>query len=32
MATKVGRALVSFGVMGGHYQPVGHALVLGNML
>ncbi|HSE75908.1 MAG TPA: gamma-glutamyltransferase family protein [Dongiaceae bacterium] len=32
MVTKGGRALVSFGVMGGHYQPVGHAHVLGNML
>ncbi|MGH6891225.1 MAG: gamma-glutamyltransferase [Dongiaceae bacterium] len=32
MVTKGGRALVSFGVMGGHYQPVGQAHVLGNML
>ncbi len=32
MVTKGGRALISFGVMGGHYQPVGHAHVLGNML
>ena len=26
------RILVSFAVMGGHYQPVGQAQVLGNML
>ena len=32
MATKGGRALISFAVMGGHYQPVGQAHVLGNML
>jgi gamma-glutamyltranspeptidase / glutathione hydrolase len=32
MVTKGGRALISFGVMGGHYQPVGQAHVLGNML
>ena len=32
MVTKGGRALVSFAVMGGHYQPVGQAHVLGNML
>jgi gamma-glutamyltranspeptidase / glutathione hydrolase len=32
MVTKGGRPLVSFGVMGGHYQPVGQAHVLGNML
>jgi gamma-glutamyltranspeptidase/glutathione hydrolase len=32
MVTKGGRAFVSFGVMGGHYQPVGQAHVLGNML
>lgn len=32
MVTKGGRPLISFGVMGGQYQPVGQALVLGNML
>jgi gamma-glutamyltranspeptidase/glutathione hydrolase len=32
MATKGGRPIVSFGVMGGQYQPVGQAHVLGNML
>ncbi len=32
MATKGGRAVIAFGVMGGHYQPVGQAHVLGNML
>ena len=32
MATKGGHPLVSFGVMGGHFQPVGQAHVLGNML
>ena len=32
MATKGGRALISFAVMGGHFQPVGQAHVLGNML
>ena len=32
MVTKGGRPLVSFGVMGGDYQPVGQAHVLGNML
>jgi gamma-glutamyltranspeptidase/glutathione hydrolase len=32
MVTKGGRAFISFGVMGGHYQPVGQAHVLGNML
>lgn len=32
MVTKGGRAFVSFAVMGGHYQPVGQAHVLGNML
>lgn len=32
MATKGGNALLSFGVMGGHFQPVGQAHVLGNML
>jgi len=32
MATKGGRPLVSFAVMGGHFQPVGQAHVLSNML
>ena len=32
MATKGGRPVISFGVMGGQYQPVGQAHVLGNML
>ena len=32
MLTKDGRTEMSFGVMGGHYQPVGHATVLTNML
>jgi gamma-glutamyltranspeptidase/glutathione hydrolase len=32
MVTKGGKPLVSFAVMGGHYQPVGQAHVLGNML
>jgi gamma-glutamyltranspeptidase/glutathione hydrolase len=32
MVTKGGKPLASFAVMGGHYQPVGQAHVLGNML
>lgn len=32
MATKNGKTTHSFGVMGGAYQPMGHAHVLSNML
>jgi len=32
MVTKGGKPIISFGVMGGHYQPVGQVHVLGNML
>jgi gamma-glutamyltranspeptidase/glutathione hydrolase len=32
MVTRGGRAFISFAVMGGHFQPVGQAHVLGNML
>ncbi len=32
MAMSNGKAAMSFGVMGGSYQPMGHALVLSNML
>ena len=32
MVTKGGRPIISYGVMGGHYQPVGQVHVLGNML
>lgn len=32
MAVKDGRAVSPFGVMGGHFQPVGHAWVLSSIL
>jgi gamma-glutamyltranspeptidase/glutathione hydrolase len=32
MATKGGRTVMPFGVMGGHYQPTGQAHVLTNMV
>jgi gamma-glutamyltranspeptidase/glutathione hydrolase len=32
MAMRDGRCELSFGVMGGHYQAVGHAHVIGNMV
>ncbi|PWV98202.1 gamma-glutamyltranspeptidase/glutathione hydrolase [Hoeflea marina] len=32
MATKDGKASISFGVMGGAYQPMGHAHVLSNLV
>lgn len=32
MATKNGKLAYSFGVMGGNYQPMGHAHVLANMI
>ena len=31
MVTKGGRAVMPFGVMGGHFQPMGQSLFLGNM-
>jgi gamma-glutamyltranspeptidase/glutathione hydrolase len=31
MVTKDGEAVMPYGVMGGHYQPTGHAWVLTNM-
>lgn len=31
MVTEGGRAVMPFGVMGGHFQPMGQSLVLGNM-
>lgn len=32
MATRGGKPVISFGVMGGDYQPMGHAHVLSNMV
>jgi gamma-glutamyltranspeptidase/glutathione hydrolase len=32
MLMKDGRAVMPFGVMGGHYQPIGHAHLIGNLL
>ncbi|MDE8345560.1 MAG: gamma-glutamyltransferase family protein [Acidocella sp.] len=32
MTTRNGQAEIVFGVMGGHYQPMGQSFVLGNML
>lgn len=32
MTTRRGQAAITFGVMGGDYQPMGHAHVLSNML
>ena len=32
IATKDGRTVMSFGVMGGHYQPFGHTHLLGNVI
>ena len=32
MVTREGLPAISFGVMGGHYQPMGHAHVLSNIL
>lgn len=32
MVMKDGRALMPFGVMGGHYQPFGHTHVVGNVI
>jgi gamma-glutamyltranspeptidase/glutathione hydrolase len=32
MVTREGLPAISFGVMGGHFQPMGHAHVLSNIL
>ncbi len=32
MLTEAGRAVMPFGVMGGHFQPVGQSLLLSNLL
>ena len=32
LAMRDGRCVLSFGVMGGHYQPAGHAQVITNLL
>ena len=32
MVTQNGRAVMPYGVMGGHYQPVGHSWFLTNFL
>ena len=32
MVQRDGRVLATYGVMGGHFQPVGHAWVLGNII
>ena len=32
IATRNGRTEMSFGVMGGHYQPFGHVHLLGNLI
>jgi gamma-glutamyltranspeptidase/glutathione hydrolase len=32
MLTKDGKAMMPFGVMGGHYQPTGHTTLVTNML
>lgn len=32
MLTRAGRVVMPFGVMGGHFQPVGHALLLSHIL
>lgn len=32
MLAKDGRTVMPFGVMGGHFQPVGHTLLLANLL
>lgn len=32
MVQKDGRVFATYGVMGGHFQPIGHAWVLGNVI